>query len=206
MITFNELRIARDGECLIVDVEIKGLEVYKNMYIKSISLDYYQNILDKASSSLPSVDSYKIYNNDFDDQTVQHKRISFPQTALPLTNFGIEDFDKGLFFVTVICDGNLPAEISSFYCGADDTVKIGVVVDWKSFYSVGMQYVARLANKCADPCLTDPAFEDFVMQWNALKLAIDTCNWPMVAELWKRVMRVHRENLPAVSGGCGCGR
>ena len=206
MITFNELRIGENGSCLVVDVEISGLEIYKNMYIKSVSLDYYGNVVRDKSHSLPSAKAYKLYDNSFDDTTVRRKRISMPQAALVMTDFGIEEFDKGLFFVTVVCDGDLPAGVANFACGFDDTVKIGVVVDWKSFYSVGMQYVARLANRCADPCLKDPGFEDFILQWNALKLAIDTCNWPMVAELWDKVMRLHRENAPVVVGGCGCGR
>lgn len=206
MVTFNELRIGENGSCIIIDVEITGLDIYKNMYIKSISLDYYADVTDGKSQSLPGSKSYKLYDNQYDDDSVRRKRISVPESILPLTKFSAEGFEKGLFFVTVVCDGNLPATAMNFACGFDDTVKIGVIADWKSFYSIGMQYVSRLANGCADPCLKDPGFEDFILQWNALKLAISTCNWPMVASLWDKLMRVHYSNAPAVVGGCGCGR
>ena len=201
MVTFNDLRISEDGSCLIVDVEITDLDIYSNMYIDSIYLDYYGTF----SSSLPSASAYTMYDNRDADQTVKHKRIVLPKAFLGMTNFGISSFDKGMFFVTVRCDGVLPSSIVNYACGYDDTVNVGVILDWKYFYQKGIQYAAGMVDPCHNKCIDNTGFEDFILQWNALKLAVNTCDWMLAAKLWNKLVN-HCPGVAKVSAGCGCGR
>ena len=205
MVIFNELRISEDRKCLIVDCEVENVDVYENMYIKSIYLDYYMNA---SAASMPSDKAYLLYENTNDDKTVRAKRIKMSSSMLPLTDFGTTTLEDGLFYVIVTCDGDLPASVSSMPCGYDETTNIGAIVDWKSFYTRGMQFVSALYNGCSGGkfCESPVGFEDFIVVWNAMKLAISTCNWDLVTTLWHRFLRTPAvAGSGYVTGGCGCG-
>lgn len=210
MVTFNELRISEDGSCLIVDCGIEGVDIYKNMYIKDIWIDYYKNT---TAASMPSEKAYCIFENDTDDKTRNHVRVSMQKSQLQLTKFGISSFEGGLFYVIVHCDGDLLTSVANLPCGYDETTKIGVIIDWRSFYERGMQYVSALYGACGQKnfCEYPAGFEDFIILWNSLKLAINTCNWDLVKTIWERILNLP-ENVIAsgdggyipVSSGCGC--
>lgn len=208
MVTFNELRISEDRKCLIVDCEIENIDVYANMYIQSIYLEYYQNA---TAAGMPSEKAYLMYENTSEDATVKGKRLRLSSEALPLTGFNISSFDDGLFYVIVNCGGDLPASVTYLPCGYDETTRIGVIIDWKSFYNKGMQFVAGLyGGGCSSGqfCESPESFEDFLILWNALKLAISTCNWDLVNELWRRFLRAPLGSTKVSSiirsSGCGC--
>lgn len=205
MVIFNELRITENGKCIIVDCEVENVDVYSDMYIQSIYLEYYKNA---TSASMPSSKAYLLYENKDGDTSVKGKRLTFQKELLPATEFGISGFEGGLFYVIVNCDGTLPASISSMPCGYDSTTDVGAILDWKTFYSRGMSYVSSITAGCSKPnfCDNPVAFEEFLLLWNALKLALSTCNWDMVSELWDRFLRVSvgGTSSTVVSGGCGC--
>jgi hypothetical protein len=203
MITFNELRIAEDGSCLIVDCEIENVDIYKDMYIKSVYLEYYKNA---NPSLIPSDKAYKMYENTSNNSSVQAVRLSLPVTSSALGTMGIGSFDNGLFYVIVDCDGDLPAKTALMPCGYDEQRKIGAILDWRAFYEKGMSYVTSLFGAC-NPCPDYTDFEHFAVLWEALKMALSVCDWNLVAELWDRFL-LHPEgavSVPAASrSGCGC--
>lgn len=208
MVIFNELRITEDRSCLIVDCEIESLDVYKDMYISDIRLEYYKNA---TAASMPSEKAYLLYENTDADTDVKSKRVVFRESDLGLTQFGVTEFRDGLFYVIVRCEGDLPASVINLPCTYDDSTKIGVVLDWKSFYERGMQYVSAMFGACGAKsfCEYPAGFEDFVILWNSLKLAIDTCNWDLVNTLWDRILNQPITSgaapvTPGVSRGCGC--
>ena len=203
MIIFNELRITEDGGCIVVDCEIEGVDIYKDMYITSVYLEYYKNA---NAASMPSGKAYCLYENKTDDQSIRAVRLSFPKTKLPFTNFGVNTLDGGLFYVIVNCDGHFNGNPNDYPCRYDETTKIGAVLDWKLFYDRGMNYVVSLFSGC-DPCPDYSAFEHFAVLWNALKMALSTCDWNLVADLWDKFLLAPEGVVaPAVSrrGGCGC--
>ena len=207
MVTFNELRICEDGNYLIVDCEIDNVDVFKNMYIQNIYLEYYKNA---SSVGMPSDKAHVIYENKYDDASVKSKRVVFSKAELSSTEFGISSFDGEMFYVIVECGGAPTAEISYMPCGEDDPRTIGVVIDWRLFYSRGMGYIASLFDDCGNPCQPTDEFEHFIILWNALRLAVETCDWEMVKDLWDkfRLAKGTRGDsaFGKVFGGCGCGR
>lgn len=213
MVIFNELRITEDRQCLIVDCEVENVDIYRNMYIKSVYLEYYKNA---SAASMPGEKAYKMYENEKNgepDPKVRAVRLSLSAVSLYQTGFNIPDFEDGLFYVIVICDGELAHNIVNYPCGYDDVVTIGAVLDWRTFYEMGMQYVASIYGICGNEnfCENPDGFEDFVLLWNALKLALSTCNWPLVSQLWDRFLNApySKTALPSAaagSRGCGCGR
>lgn len=209
MVTFNELRISEERSCLIVDCEIEDVDIYKNMYIKEILVEYYK---DASAASMPDSKAYLLYENKNDDKSVRAKRVSMSEAHLRLAHFSTSSFTGGLFFVIVRCEGKLPANIVNYPCGYDETTKICVVLDWKSFYKRGMQYVSALYGSCNQRsfCEYPAGFEDFIILWNSLKLAINVCDWELVKNIWERILNMHEHvagsggGSVSVSGGCGC--
>lgn len=204
MVTFNELRISDDRNCLIIDCEVERVDIYKNMYIKSVYLEYYKNA---NAASMPSSKAVCIYDNNTDATSVKALRISYSVSALARSEFGITNFDNGLFYVIVNCDGTLDKSIANYPCGYDETTDIGAILDWRAFYTRGMQYVTSLFNGC-NPCPELTGFEHFAVLWNALKMALSTCDWNLVSDLWDKFLMSPSNFFGVSSGtgssGCGC--
>lgn len=202
MVIFNELRITEDRSCLIVDCEIENVDIYANMYISSIYLDYYKNT---TAASMPSSKAVCLYENTGSDTTVKGKRVTLTELGLSSAGMGVSAFKDGLFYVIVNCDGTLPSNIGNYPCGYDDTTKVAVVLDWKTLYERGMGYLSSLFGDCGNPCGDTGPFEHLAIIWNALRLAIDICNWDLVKELWNKLVRTFGSNTSTGVSGCGCG-
>ena len=206
MVIFNELRIAENRSCLTVDCYIEELTTYANMYIESIYIDYYKNT---TPASMPGAKAYCLYENTEGDTSVRAVRRSLHEYTLPLTQFGIDKFDDGIFYVIVKCNGTLPAsEIADLPCGADNTTTVGVIIDWKTVYEKGMQYVSSIYGPCASGCADLTGFEHFALLWNALRLAISVCDWQMVENLWNKILLspsvASSGSSSSSSSPCGC--
>ena len=61
MIQFNELRISQSGDRLIIDVSVKDLEYYTNVYLSEILIDTQDTYTESGPSS--KAISKKIENN-----------------------------------------------------------------------------------------------------------------------------------------------
>lgn len=204
MVIFNELRICEDGDYLKIDCQIDDAQVYENMYIKEIYLEYYKNA---SSASMPSSKAYKIYDNSNDDTTVRRRQQTVTKADLGWAEFGVSTFSDGLFYVIVKCDGVIGPEIANYPCGADSTTKIGVALDWKAVYRRGMGYIYGLLDPCGNPCPSTAEFEHFILLWNALKLAIASCDWDAVSDLWDKFLynaSSRKGSVSVATGGCGC--
>ena len=209
MVTFNELRICDGGKKLIIDCEIEDSALYDGIYINNIYLEHYKNA---SVAGMPGEKAVLIDENKYGDTRVKSRRIVLESSDIRLAKLDINSFAGELFYVIVQCDGNLNLDAidGKIPCGADDTTAIGAVLDWHLFYSRGMSYIASMFDRCGNPCQPTDAFEHFILLWNALKLAIETCDWETVKDLWQMFKLDRGTKSSAVSitgtGGCGCGR
>lgn len=199
MVKFDELRISENGSALTVECRVENYDVYKDMYIDSIYLEYYKN---RGTIGSPSDKAIRIFENrNTDKNSVKAVRKTITVDALP-GNFGADTFAGGLFYVYVNCDGNLPASVSTMYCGFDVPLDIAVVPDWKMLYEKIMPMVAQYASGCS-PCEDITGFGHFILMWYAFKFAVDTCDWVSVDRLWDEF--IGDADGPVSRGGCGCG-
>ena len=207
MVIFNELRITEDKECLIVDCSIEDIDGYDGMYIDSVTVEYYKNVTEDGSASDHAITMYEKTDGAVG---ITSYRGTLKASSLDKETFGTDTLAGGLFFITVSCDGTPenPEILASYSCGADNTIDVGVAIDWHSVYSLGIGYAAKLAYNCEDPCDIPDGFENFILYWYALQLAISTCDWFQVRKLWDKFMRALAGNGTVVSsgGGCGCNR
>lgn len=198
MVKFDELRISEDGQYLTVECHIENYDVYSEMYIDTIYLEYYKN---RGTVGVPSDKALLMFENDNEDKTkTRHVRCRISLMQLP-GNFGTSEFRNGLFYVYVNCDGHLPASVSSMYCGYDVTLDVAVIPDWRMLYKMIMPLVGKFASGCT-PCDDVDGFGHLILMWYAFKYAVETCDWTTVDRLWDEFIG---DPIGSVShGGCGC--
>ena len=201
MVIFNEIRLSDDKSSLIVDCSVESLDIYEQMYIDTIYVEYYKNV---TTVGVPSDKAKKIYDSHNDTETRQSVRRCLNEYSISLNNFGTDTFDGGLFYVIVNCDGNLPASVSTYSCRADNTQDIGVVLDWEMLYQQGMGHVARLAMSSDCNCDGAAELEQFILMWNGLKLAIAACDYDQIANLWDKFLGITSAKGGVSSVSCGC--
>ena len=194
MVRFDDIHIADDYSQLVVECHVQDYEVYENMYIKSVYLEYYKN---RGTIGVPSDKAIQIYSGS--DTSVKSIRGVVNAASLSVEGIGTDTFEKGLFYIYVTCDGTLPPTVAALDCDMDSTLDVGVALDWKYLYGLGMKYVASIADGC-NPCKSEDGFEDFILLWNALKLAADTCDWVTLERIWPKIIKTRT----AAPGGCGC--
>lgn len=202
MVSFNELRIRRDRDRLILDCSVEYITIYSGVYIKKIELYSYKN----ATSVGDPVDAqkvYTIYENVDDNRDVQAVRKCVDIAHVSDNGIGFSTFRDGIFFIRVTCEGTLPAEVSKFPCGTDEMVDIAVVPDWEALYRDGMNYVARMSgcNKFCDPSLD---MQQFIITWFSIKLALESRDFDQLALMWERFLKISQAGLTLVPKPCGC--
>lgn len=201
MVVFNELRLSDDKKKLIVDCFIENLNIYSNMYIKEIAVDYYKNV---ETSGDPSEHAITIYSNTGNDTSVKAVSVCLKEEDLT-SSFGTTHFEGGLFYVFVICDGTPAASVASLPCGYDEDTEIGIVPDWELLYEIGMKYIMNMASSCFDKCTDESPFMHFILLWNSLKMALSTCEYNVLEKIWDMILRTYRrDGTTMVVNGCGC--
>ena len=207
MITFNELRLSDNRKNLIVDCVVD--DAYKDLvYISGIYLEYYAN-----ASALGSISdkAYTIWENTVPDESIISKRAVVPDAILPTSKLGVSTFVGGMFYVIVKCEAktNLNAAglaqlaaLASSSCDSDTTTDVGIVLDWNMVYNNGMQYVSAMAVSC-DTCELPVGYEEFILIWYGLRLALSTCDTSQAAMMWDRFLRMTVGKTTPISG-CGC--
>ena len=91
MVKFNELKITPDGNSLIIDVSVKDLHYYNNIYLDSIIIDNQDTYVDTGPSS------QAIYT-----KTIEGNEKSF---RLELNNSNILSLKDNLFFIYIKVKG-----------------------------------------------------------------------------------------------------
>lgn len=203
MVIFNELRIVEDYSAMYIDCAVEGLDIYKDMYIKRIWLDYYKTC---GTVGVPSLEhSMLIWEYDPED-TKQNVRLRMLPSQLDSSKFHTSTFENGIFYVTVECDGTLPPEASQYACTTDDTVDVGVILDWYKVYKKGMAFIASATRKCADLCSDTSGYQQFVFIWHALSAAIAAKDYTLLCSMWDKFLRasIPSTGNVSVTSGCGC--
>lgn len=200
MILFDDLRITRTKETLFIDCSIKESSESANYYISKAEL-YHYSFADSNGNPTQEEHVLDLLGNSTTDRqlscTCQFSGnnvtcIEAGTTCLT-KNFGVDSFDKGLFFVRVVCSDTDGVE--------PDVTDIGVVVDWAELYACGMQYVASL-NKIGN-CNLPVSFEQFIYIWFGLRMALYAEDYNQVKAMWERFLRVFSGSLVSATD-CRC--
>lgn len=198
---FNDLRVIRGGDSLLVECSVNPARIFSGMYIKSIHVDWYGSWPTQGDWSAHAV---TLYENVDDDPEVRSFRGCLDASDLP-SDFGASTFRDGLFYVTVRCGGTPDPSIGAMPCGWDRDTDIGIVPDWGMLYRLGMPYVRQLSG-CGGKCGDAKPFLAFTIIWNAFRLAAGAGDWETAAGIWRKAVRMASARPGQAADGCGCGK
>ena len=199
MVDFNELRVSPDRKNLIIDVSIKDLSYYENVYIDSIIIDTQDTYIPSGPSNSPiftyevvsnvtpvyslpdcgcnQVQDYIDKANCFETSNNEEKRV-----RLELDNTALDSHLKGnLFFVYVITKGT-PA--SDAPCNMDNTINLGVTADTYPIYTNMLNSLKEL-----ESCSTPKLFTDAFLRFKAFELSIKTGQYSQVINYWNKYFK-----------------
>ena len=199
MVDFNELRVSPDRKNLIIDVSIKDLSYYENVYIDSIIIDTQDTYIPSGPSNSPiftyevvsnvtpvyslpdcgcnQVQDYIDKENCFETSNNEEKRV-----RLELDNTALDNHLKGnLFFVYVITKGTPSSDTP---CNMDNTINLGVTADTYPIYTNMLNSLKELGS-----CGTPKLFTDAFLRFKAFELSIKTGQYSQVINYWNKYFK-----------------
>lgn len=184
IIEFTELRITPDSKYLVIEAKVRDEDYFKDVYIDSITVDNQDTYVSNGGSTTP------LFHLELDED-VKYYRLRLNSAMLSASL-------DGIFFIKAKARG-IPLEDTP--CGCDGEYTTEVVMNAYPIYKQGMSYIRELENTCSIPS----GFADFILKFNALELAIRTCNYTLASKYYNMFLK-HYNRTRANNGGCGCGK
>ena len=183
MITFNELKITPDGEKLIIDISVKDLEYYTDVYLDAIFIDTQNTFIETDPSPsafvMPIEDDLKSYRIELRGEDISYS------------------LNDNIFFVRVKTRGT-PAINTP--CGMDNIITLGIAINFYPLYQQAISYIKELS----DTCTTPKNFINFMLQYKAFQLAIKTGHYTEAIKYWKKLHSSQTIKDTTVTNNCGC--
>lgn len=182
MVQFNELRITPDGQKLIIDVSVKDLEYYTDVYLDSIQIDTQDTFVESGPSS------EVVYTKTIDGNSKSVRLELGTGDLLPTLN-------DNLFFVYIRTKG---APSIDTPCGMDNSITLGTVLNKYPIYSDIMQYVKEVNADCIIP----KHFIDKYLRFKAFEISIITDHYTEAIKYYNKFIK-NIDNT-ATNLNCGC--
>lgn len=182
MVQFNELRITPDGQNLIIDVSVKDLEYYTDVYLDSIQIDTQDTFVESGPSSEVA------YTKTIDGNSKSVRLELGTGDLLPTLN-------DNLFFVYVRTKGTPSIDTP---CGMDNSIILGVVSNLYPLYQHAFSYIKELSDSCSIP----KNFINFILQYKAFELAIKTGHYTEAIKYWRKFFMGIKNSV--MTTNCGC--
>lgn len=183
MIKFNELRVAKDGKSLIIDVSVRDLPYYDNVYIDKVAIDTQDTFISSGISSHPVFSKTVSGNN---------KSVRLELSSADM----VTDFTKNLFFVYVVTKGTPTADVP---CNMDEKTTLCVTLWEYPLYNTLMQSIKDLEHNCEIP----KNFIDIMLKFKAFEIAINTGNYNQAIIYYNRYIK-NIESVITKSNKCNC--
>lgn len=201
MIEFQELRITPDSKCLIIDVSIKDLSYYNNVYLDAVIIDNQDTFTANGPSTNPlftyevSTDLNTIYslpeNNSCNPVEVNEEgAICFTSAdsgkkrirlELNSTSLGTS-LCNNLFFVYIVTKGTPSPDTP---CGMDNDTTLAVVANLYPFYRVAVNYMKEVEDNCS----ISKNFIDYILRFYSLELSIKTGHYTQAIKYWNKFFK-----------------
>lgn len=194
MVVFEQLRVSDDGQSLYIDVHVNKSKYFTDIYIDKITICTEQQVSELHPLS---------YGEDFIYQITidgQQKEVHLVLNCNDFNGkFTAHDLSHNMFFVYVTCKGT-PDPCTP--CRLDEMNTLGVTFDYGVMFNEAMNYTRELADTCNIP----QNFLNFIMNYDALKLAIDTEHYIPAIKYWKNLMgdKGILNNTKGIVKPCGC--
>lgn len=182
MIQFNELRITQNGDRLIIDVSVKSLSYYTDVYLDEILIDTQDTYTESGPSS----------------EAVYSKAVEGSQKSIRL-ELGKGDMlptpQDNMFFVYVKTKGTPSSDTP---CGEDNTITLGVTLYTYDILQSFMCSIKELEDNCDIP----KAFIDNYLRWKALQLSVNTNHYTDAIKFYNRFFK--NVSTSSIKSKCLC--
>lgn len=182
MVQFQELRITPDGQKLIIDVSVKDLEYYTNVYLDTIQIDTQDTFVESGPSS-------EVAYTKTIDGNLKSVRLELGTGDL------LPTFNDNLFFVYVRAKGTPSIDTP---CGMDNSITLGTVLNKYPIYSDIMQYVKEVNTDCIIP----KNFINKYLRFQAFKISVITGHYTEAIKYYNKFIK-GIGNVPD-NISCGC--
>lgn len=199
MINFDALTFSDDLQELYIDCYVDDTQdPDEDWNITRIYLEYYKN---RNATFAPSDKALKVFEGSSRHvQLTGENPVKASQLSVELN--GVGQFEGGLFYVLVETTKITPAEDPEEEPYVEHKYDVGVVLDWWTVYTLGMQQVAKMTKRCnAVSCDIPDYFEQFVLVWHALELSLDAQDADQIDRLWSRFLSF---DTGSVGAPCNC--
>lgn len=169
MIQFNELNISPDCNKLIIDISVKSLDYYQNVYIDAIIIDTQDTFITGGPSKEP------IYTKTIEGNTKSLRLELSTDVLLP-------SLKDNMFFIWVRTKGT-PAINTP--CGEDNTLTLGVAIALYPLYQYSFNFIKELEKECSIP----KGFINYILQLKALQVAIKTGHYIQAIKYWEKFFK-----------------
>lgn len=182
MVQFNELRITPDGQKLIIDVSVRDLEYYTDVYLDSIQIDTQDTFVGSGPSS------EAVYTKTIDGNLKSIRLELGTGDLLPTLN-------DNLFFVYVKTKGTPSVDTP---CGMDNSITLGTTLNKYIIYNDIMQYVKEVNADCIIP----KNFIDKYLRFKAFEISIVTGHYIEAIKYYNKFIKDISNVITNVNCGC----
>jgi hypothetical protein len=189
---------------MYIDVHVNKADMFSNVYLDSIVIMTADQVSETAPES-PLKDSNGqytdyIYYADFKDGLKEASLVLQPNDEGFSLNFRKANFSSDLFFVYIKCKrvGSSKSDCC-IPCRLDEETTLGVTFDYNMFYQKVMNYTRELVIDCVIPM----GFTDFILLWNAFKIAVDTEHYIPAIKFYNMMFDVTKGGHSTIKN-CGC--
>lgn len=155
MVQFNELRITPDGQKLIIDVSVKDLKYYTDVYLNSIQIDTQDTFVESGPSS-------KVAYTKTIDGNSKSVRLELGTGDL------LPTLKDNLFFVYISTKG-VPAADTP--CGGDNSLYLGTVFYTSNIYC---NLLKTLQLEGITSCNIPKTFVNEFLKYKGLQFSLST--------------------------------
>jgi hypothetical protein len=202
MIIFDQLRVSDDGKSFLVDVHVNTATYFDNVSISAVGIfrDTEISETDPVTKDNPKTDKCIFYQTY---TTVKEVHLVLTLDSFKpfiVTNHlpDMSDLSHNIFYVYVFTTGE-PVDAP---CDTTGTPVLGVTYDTGKIYDNGMNFVRELADTCSIPS----GFIDFILNKEALDIAIGTGHYIPAKDYFYRLLGYAnmKGNVVSTKKPCGC--
>ena len=177
---------------MLIDAQI-DTEYASTHYISDVWVEYYKY---RNADGAPNTDkAFRAYEYHEGAQKLTAVDLTVDSEDFTLEANGVSTFVGGLFYIIVVCK-KLEDEL-------DMTADLGAVLDWEKVYEIGMSSVAEITKSCKKNCELPAFFEQFVIVYHGLELALDAKDLDQLDRLWGRFIAFSAPT-GALGSPCNC--
>lgn len=182
MIDFNNIYITPDGSYVMLDISVKDLSYYANMYISGIYIDTQSTYMNGRPSD-STVYKYIVEGDK------KHIVMMIPSSEI------LASLSTDLLFIWVTMKGTVTSDTP---CGMDKTNIVFPLYNQRRIFDLQVPYLMEVSDTRSIP----KNFINMFLQKEAVDTALETENYTTAISLWNKFFNGTNSTNTVTSCGC----